>query len=338
MEALVCKAPFSLALVDRDDPACPEGWVRVQPGFVGVCGTDFHIYEGLHPFLAYPLVIGHEVAGTVSETPVGSRLRSGQRVVVNPYIACGHCGACHAGKPNCCVSIKVLGVHTDGALAGSLVVPEANLYSADDLSARDAAMVEFLAIGAHAVRRGAVAPGARVAVVGAGPIGFGVALFATLRGADVTLIDVNATRLAFASGVLTNVRTLRAGASLVSDAELETGGRLYDLVFDATGNTGSMERGFHLVGAGGGYVFVSVVKDHISFADPLFHAREMTLWASRNATGEDFATVMAAMREGRIPTDRLNTHVAELAEAAEAIPRWLKTPDQVFKAIIRVAG
>ena len=173
-------------------------------------------------------------------------------------------------------------------------------------------------------------------MVGAGPIGFGVALFAMLRGADVTLIDMNAARLAFSSGVLSNARTLRASDSLVSDAESETAGRLYDLVFDATGSTGSMERGFQLVGAGGGYVFVSVVKDRISLPDPLFHGREMTLWASRNATREDFATVMTAMREGRIPTDRLNTHSAELSEAAAAIPSWLKMPDQVFKALIKI--
>ena len=109
-------------------------------------------------------------------------------------------------------------------------------------------------------------------------------------------------------------------------------------MFDATGNTGSMERGFQLVGAGGGYVFVSVVKGSHLLCRPAVPSREMTLLASRNATSEDFATVMTAMREGRIPTDRLNTHTAELNEAAAAIPCWLKMPDQVFKAIIKIGG
>jgi 2-desacetyl-2-hydroxyethyl bacteriochlorophyllide A dehydrogenase len=338
VKALVCEAPHVLALHDRPEPTRPHGWAIVAPSFVGVCGTDFHIYEGLHPFLQYPRVIGHEIAGTILECSPEGRFRAGERVVVNPYISCGDCRACNAGKPNCCVRIRVLGVHTDGAMTQAFAIPEINLYPAGDLSPRDASMVEFLAIGAHAVRRGAVGGGMKVAVVGAGPIGLGVGIFARLAGADVTFADMNTVRLSFARDRLGFSRSLEAGASLLERAEADTQGLLYDVVFDATGKAVSMERGFDLVGAGGSYVFVSIVKDRISFADPLFHAREMTLLASRNATARDFEQVMAAMGAGHVPTDALNTHTAGLETAAEAIPLWLQTPDQVIKAMIKVGA
>ena len=320
----------------RPDPVCEPGWAVVRPAFIGVCGTDFHIYKGLHPFLAYPRIIGHELSGTVVETR-GDRLKAGDRVVVNPYISCGACRACKGGNRNCCVAISVLGVHADGGMAEAFAVPEGNLHRAGDLSPRDAAMVEFLAIGAHAVRRGGVAPGERVAVAGAGPIGLGVGLFARIAGADVTFLDINPARLAFAAGKLGFDQGIPVEAGgAVAQAMERTGGELFDAVFDATGKAVSMEGGFELTGAAGRYVLVSVVKDRISFADPLFHAREMTLLGSRNATDADFAHVMASMAGGRIPTGLLHTHTATLDDAATAIPAWLEQPGSVVKAMIAV--
>src|SRR5690606_38324111 len=112
--------------------------------------------------------------GVVTD-PNGSGLREGEAVVINPYLNCGHCPACREGKTNCCETLKVIGVHTDGGMAEEIVMPAANLYAAGNLSLRDAAMVEFLAIGAHAVRRAELRAGDRALVVGTGPIGLGTA-------------------------------------------------------------------------------------------------------------------------------------------------------------------
>ena len=336
MQALVCEAPGRLALSRRPDPVCEPGWAVVRPAFIGVCGTDFHIYKGLHPFLAYPRIIGHELSGTIVETR-GGRLKARDRVVVNPYISCGECRACAGGNRNCCTKISVLGVHRDGGMAEAFAVPEENLLLAGDLSPRDAAMVEFLAIGAHAVRRGAVSPGLAVAVVGAGPIGLGAGLFARIAGAEVTFFDINAERLAFAAEKLGFRPGIRVEAgTLIGQANERTGGGMFDVVFDATGKAASMEQGFELVGAAGRYVLVSVVKDRISFADPLFHAREMTLLGSRNANSVDFAHVMDCMARELVPTGLLHTHTASLADAAAAIPAWLEQPASVVKAMIEV--
>lgn len=177
--------------------ASKPGEVRLGISHVGICGTDYHIFEGKHAFLQYPRVPGHEISAGIAEAPAGSSLQPGDLVIVNPYLACATCIACRRGKPNCCTSIQVLGVHADGAMCDEIVVPETNVYPADGLTAEQAATVEFLAIGAHAVRRAGPAPeAARALVVGAGPIGLGTALFARIAGFAGTLADVSTERLA----------------------------------------------------------------------------------------------------------------------------------------------
>ena len=113
MRAVICREPGRLERISLPRPAPDGRLVPVDIKAIGVCGTDFHILEGTHPFLEYPRVMGHELSGVVAEG--GGRLAAGTRVVINPYLSCGTCIACRKGKPNCCMRIRVLGVHTDGA-------------------------------------------------------------------------------------------------------------------------------------------------------------------------------------------------------------------------------
>ncbi|MCA1442219.1 zinc-binding alcohol dehydrogenase family protein [Ensifer sp. IC4062] len=337
MKAILCPEPGRLEIVERSRPAAPAaGWVRLAVSHVGICGTDYHIFEGKHPFLQYPRVMGHEISARVIEAGPETSLAPGMLVVVNPYLSCGSCVACRSGKPNCCTAISVLGVHTDGAFCEEITMPERNLYPAQDLSPEAAAAVEFLAIGAHAVRRSRAAPGARSLVIGAGPIGLGAALFSRIAGHSVTLLDTSVERLAFAAD--------RLGLShgIVADGDTEraiaqaTDGDGFDVVFDATGNGASMERSFAHVAHGGTLVFVGVVKDDIRFSDPEFHKREMTLVASRNATRTDFDHVVTSIRDGLAPVDALITHRTTLAEAVDDLPRWAHDKAGLVKAVIAV--
>lgn len=339
MKAVVCSEPGHLEITDRPRPAAPpEGWARLAVSRVGICGTDYHIFEGKHPFLEYPRVMGHEVSARVIEAGPGSNLAPGTLVVVNPYIACGHCIACRRGKPNCCTAIRVLGVHTDGAFCEEILMPVENLYPANGLSPEAAATVEFLAIGAHAVRRAAAAPGARSLVIGAGPIGLGTAIFSRIAEHDVTLLDTSAERLAFATHELGFSAGLLADEGLQEAVARATGGDGFDVVFDATGNAASMERSFAHVAHGGTLVFVSVVKNDIRFSDPEFHKREMTLVASRNATREDFDHVIASIRKGLVPVDKLVTHRTTLDQAVHDLPRWAHDKAGLVKAVLTVGA
>ncbi|RWE89868.1 MAG: zinc-binding alcohol dehydrogenase family protein, partial [Mesorhizobium sp.] len=284
MKAVVCRSPGDLVLEDRAAPgAPPPGWARVAVSHVGICGTDYHIFEGKHPFLAYPRIMGHEVSGTIVEKGEGIDLAVGEPVIINPYLSCGKCIACRHGKPNCCVKIEVLGVHRDGAMCDEILVPAQNLYPTNGLSLADAAAVEFLAIGAHAVRRSLGQPGQRTLVIGAGPIGLGTAIFARIAGLDISLLDMSSERLGFAEKELGFAPLDTSKASAADLVRQATGGEGFDLVFDATGNTASVQSAFAHVAHGGTLVLVSVVKDDITFSDPEFHKREMTLVGSRNA-------------------------------------------------------
>ncbi len=320
-----CVAPGQFALVSQDLPhSAPEGWVLVETAAVGICGTDYHIFDGKHPFLNYPRVIGHELSGHVLQD--AGPWRKGQLVVVNPYVACGRCRACTRGKPNCCTRIEVLGVHRDGGLCARFAVPSANLYAAEGLSPRQAAMVEFLAIGAHAVARSGLLAGDLVLVTGAGPIGLGTALFARLAGAEVHVLDASAERLAAARGF-----GFERGFLPSQTLPAEEG---YDVVFDATGNAKAIEAGFAHVAHGGSYVLVSVVRDDITFADPEFHKREMRLIGSRNALRADFEVVMAALRDGRIDAERLESEVLALADLPARFPDLVANRDAIIKVIV----
>lgn len=330
MRAISCVAPNQLALVDAPRPELKDGWVRVAIRHVGICGTDYHIFEGNFPYFEYPRIIGHELSGTVIE-PNGAAFKAGDPVVINPYVNCGTCPACLEGRPNCCETLKVIGVHADGGMADEIVIPAQNLYPAAGISLRDAAMVEFLAIGAHAVRRSEVKPGQRAVVVGSGPIGLGVAFMAKIAGAEVTVIDaapdkIEATR---ALGFPTFSPDQLEGEEFM--AVKKSG---FDAVYDATGSIRAMNASIFHARNGGTYTLVGVIKGDLVFPDAEVHRRELTIRASRNAIKADFEAVMDAIRTGGIPTDKLATHATSIERVPVDMPVWAHDRTGLIKAIV----
>ena len=334
MLTVLCETPGKLVAEQRPRPPRQPGEVLLRVRRVGVCGTDLHIFTGRQPFLAYPRVMGHELSGIVEEADPGSGLVPGDAVYVMPYLSCGGCIACRQGKTNCCTAIQVLGVHRDGAMTEFLAVPAPFVHKAEGITLDQAAMLEFLAIGAHAVARGDVAAGQRVLVAGAGPIGLAVMLFAARRGARVVALDARRDRLEVARAHLGIEAAVEAGPQDVQELARLTDGEYFDVVFDATGNPQAMERGFGFIAHAGRYVLVSIVQGDISFSDPEFHKREATLLSSRNATTADFETVLAAMRAGEVPVAALATHRLQLADLPRDFAGLLDPDQHVIKAIV----
>ena len=338
MNALILERPGELrfaAVADPPQPAAGEALIRIRS--VGVCGTDYHAYRGEQPFFTYPRILGHEVAAEV--VAVGADvtdLAVGDRCAVRPYLADGTCPACRRGKPNCCANISVIGVHVDGGMRDLALVPAAQLHRAASLSFDQLALVEPLAIGAHAVARAQVLADERVLVIGAGPIGLAVTQFAVLAGAKVIVMDVSAPRLAFCQQQWPSVICLDARGDASATLAAVVGDDVPAAVFDATGNRASMQAAFGYVGYGGRLIFVGLFPGDITFADPSFHSHEITLLGSRNALATDFAHIIAAMEADQIAITPWITHRASLATVASDFPHWLNPNSGIIKGLISV--
>ncbi|OBZ13719.1 zinc-binding alcohol dehydrogenase family protein [Bacillus sp. FJAT-26390] len=337
MRAIVCEQIDQLRLVEQEEPVLLPGMAVVRIRRVGICGTDLHAYKGNQPFFSYPRVLGHELAGIVEQAddPQG-KVKAGDQVSVIPYMHCGNCIACRGGKTNCCMDMRVLGVHIDGGMCELIAVPVTHLLVANELTLDQAAVLEPLSIGAHAVRRSGIQAGETALVIGSGPIGLGVMAFAKHRGARVIAMDIQEERLAFCkrwAGVDETVHALQGAKERL--AEL-TNGEYPAVVFDATGNARSMTDAFGLVSHGGKLVYVGLVKAELSFSDPEFHKREMTLMGSRNATIEDFSAVLEALQSGSVDVGSYITHRVPFAEMIQHFDHWLKPEAKVIKAMVEL--
>jgi 2-desacetyl-2-hydroxyethyl bacteriochlorophyllide A dehydrogenase len=328
-------APGKFSASDVTVPEEQEECALVRVHRIGVCGTDLHAFRGRQPFFSYPRVLGHELGVEVVNSS-GTGPRAGERCAVEPYLNCGTCIACRRGRPNCCSTLSVLGVHRDGGMRELIAVPPGKLHASSVLSYEQLALVETLAIGAHAVERAALTRDEFVLVIGAGPIGLSVIQFARAAGARVAVMDTNAARMDLCRSVWGVEHTIDAQNPSAEAQVLEAGGGdLPGVVFDATGNPQSMCAAFRWPCAGGRLVFVGLVQGDISFNDPDFHRRELTLLATRNARPESFRSIIDAVESGRIDTRPWITHRIGLGDVPVQFQKIAAAPD-LFKAMVSV--
>ncbi len=336
MRAIVLEEPGTLRLQSVPSPAQPgpgEALVRVRR--VGICGTDLHAYAGNQNFFSYPRIMGHELAVEVLALGAGVEdALLGQTCCVIPYLQCGRCSACRRGKTNCCTGMQVLGVHIDGGMREQFTLPADKLLQAAGIPPEQLALVEMLAIGAHAAKRAAINSGEKTLVIGAGPIGLATAQFALLAGADVAVLELDAGRLEFCRRALGIERLVDARGDVQAQLQSLPAGELPTLVFDCTGSARSMQAAFDYVAHGGTLVLVGHVKGDITFSDPHFHSREMSLLASRNATPADFSWVIDSLRAGHIRLAEWITHRATPQSILRDFPTWLDPATGVIKAML----
>jgi len=328
MKAIRLEEPGRFAQVNLEPESAAlqpdEALVRVHR--IGVCGTGIHAFRGDQPFFTYPRILGHELGVEVLDLGGQAEgIRVGQYCAVEPYLNCGTCIACRRGKPNCCVKLPVLGVHTDGGIRRTLVVPSRKLHPSKNLTLDQLALVETLAIGCHAVDRAGLEKGEFVLVIGAGPIGLGVMQFAIEAGAQVIVLDINAQRLEFCRSRFSIPYTIDASRVNVLEALAGiTAGDLPTAIFDATGNGRSMVSAFEYPANGGRLIFVGLFQGEVTFNDPDFHRRELTLLASRNARPDDFSRIISLIEAKRIDTSPWITHRAPLSDVVTEFPLWTK--------------
>jgi alcohol dehydrogenase len=340
MKAIVLEQPGRLAQHDLDEPPPPgQGEAVVRVHRVGICGSDISGYLGKMPFYSYPRIPGHELGVEVVAVGRGvTDVAVGDRCSVEPYMNCQACLACRRGPSNCCQNLKVLGVHTDGGLRPRFTVPARKLHRSEKLALDQLALVETLAIGCHAVNRGNPKPDEHVLVIGAGPIGLSVIEFVKLAGSTLTVLDLNDRRLAFCRETMRVKHTVLSKGEVPDDVNRVQAitGDLPTVVIDATGSQKSMNASFQFAGHTGRVVFVGIGTFDVSFPDPLLHARELTLYASRNALPADFKRIIRLIEEGRIDTRPWITHRCGFDALAETFPSYTKPETGVIKAMVEV--
>jgi 2-desacetyl-2-hydroxyethyl bacteriochlorophyllide A dehydrogenase len=335
--ALVCSEPRKFEYKKKQQPVLTPDKAIIRIRRIGVCGTDLHAYEGTQPFLSYPRILGHELAGELIAADGAPGFQTGEIVSLIPYFSCGNCIACRTGKPNCCTSIQVCGVHIDGGMAEYISVPSSYLLHSNGLSLDEMALVEPLAIGAHGVKRAMIKPDEFVLVVGAGPIGIGTMEFARIAGGQVIALDINEKRLQFCKEKL-NVRyAVNAREPNAIDQLREiTNGDMPTVVIDATGNIFAINNAFQYMAHGGRYVLIGLQRENITFSHPEFHKREGTLMSSRNAIREDFEHVIGCLKKGLLNPGTYITHRARFDEVTDHFDGWLNPATGVIKAMIEL--
>ena len=340
MHAIQLIEPKHFEHIDIDEPAAPSaGQVLVRTHRMGICGTDYSGYLGKMPFFRYPRIPGHELGVEVLAVgPDVTNVAVGDRCSVEPYMNCGKCYACRKGNGNCCETLNVIGVMIDGGLCEKFLVRADKLHRSAQLTFEQLALVETLAIGCHATDRGAPQTGDHVLIIGAGPIGLATLEFTRLTGATITVMDMVPSRLEFCRqtyGVSNTVLFTGDGNEKDQMQEI-TGGDMYAVVTDATGNNKSMSNALNYVAHTGSLVYVGITTQEVSFPHPVLHRPEMTIKGSRNAMPADFARIIRLIEEGTINTDPWITHRTSFDRVIDEFESFTRPETGVIKAIIEV--
>ena len=337
MKALVCDQPGSFQYITKDEPLAQKDRAVLKIKRIGICGTDLHAFEGTQPYFEYPRILGHELAAEIAAIETNDQFAVGDKVTFIPYFNCGECIGCRNGLTNCCVSMKVCGVHVDGGMAEYLSVPVSSLIHSQGLGFDELALVEPLAIGAHGIRRANVKQDEKVLVIGAGPIGLGLLEFARIAGAQPIAMDTNEKRLDFCKTKLKIAHTINPMNENVMERLKEiTNNDMPTVVIDATGNLKAINSAFQYMAHGARYVLVGLQKGAIAFSHPEFHKREATLMSSRNATREDFDHVITSMKNNRIDPATYITHRVQFGQVKDEFSKWLDPSNGVIKAMVEI--
>lgn len=312
MKAAVILQPDQIETQVVADPDPEAGEVLIQVMASGICGTDIHIFRGEY-LGSYPVIPGHEFSGVIEK--VGSavtRFRVGERVAVEPNIACDNCINCLNNRHNYCLNWQAVGVSRPGGMAQYVTAPEKAVFNIGDLPFEQGAFMEPLSCVLHGLERLDLDVAAKVAILGAGPIGCLLLQGIRLRGAaEVTVVDKNAARAEFA-------RTLGADRVLTRLDDLPRDA--YDAVVDATGVIAVMSRTLEFARHGGRVLLFGVPPSGQTMtveAFPIFR-KGLTILSSFTSLRNSYQA-LNLLKSGRIAVQGLISHRLPLEDLRRGI-------------------
>jgi 2-desacetyl-2-hydroxyethyl bacteriochlorophyllide A dehydrogenase len=338
MKAVRIVEPGKVEVIDIPQPGCGEGEVLIKVKCIGLCGSDLTTFRGQNPMVSYPRIPGHEIAGEIVEAGKGvpSNLRKGLLVTVSPYTACGKCYPCRIGRVNCCRFNQTMGVQRDGAATEYIAMPVAKVHPTDGLSIDQAACVEPVSVGCHAVNRGRTTENDLVLIFGCGVIGLGAIASAAYKGAKVIAVDVDDAKLkkAKALGATYTINSQKEDLSArVNDLSKGDG---VNLAIEAVGLPQTFRAAVDLICFGGRVVYIGYAKKPVEYETKLFVSKEVDILGSRNAFSKEIDDVISMFRSGKIDVGELVTHRFKLDEMEKALKLWDANPGEVTKILLSV--
>jgi 2-desacetyl-2-hydroxyethyl bacteriochlorophyllide A dehydrogenase len=336
MKTLQYLGGTKIGIGEKPIPQIDADEVLIKVAYCGICGTDQHIAKGMHPRAKAGLTMGHEFSGIIEKVGSKTNFQPGDRVVVEPLISCGTCYACKSGAPHVCQQLGLYGIDQDGGFAEYVKVKADRTFEiSQSISLKEAALIEPMAVGIHAVRRSGVQVQDNVLVIGGGPIGFFVSLAAREAGAHVYISEINPNRK----------KLLKSFGFKLFDADLKTAsdkacslndGKGFDVVFDVAGAKSTMLVAEQAVRVRGRIVIVAVAHSDMpfSYCDATF--KEISFTGTRVYEFYDFKRTIDMFSSLQMDLSPIYS-VFSLDEYQEAFDKAAEG-DTVMRSLIRLGG
>lgn len=326
-----------MVVVDLPKPEAKAGEVLLKLEYVGFCGSDLNTFMGRNTMAKENVIPGHEIGAVIEAVGEGvpEDLKPGMIVTVNPYTNCGHCASCRNGRVNACQNNETLGVQRDGAMCEYIALPWEKIIPLKGVSTRDAALIEPMSVGFHAVDRGQVTDIDTVLVFGCGMVGLGAVVRAVQRGATVIAVDISDEKLQIAKSLGAAYGINSMEENVVEKVKEYTDGFGADCVVEAVGSPVTYVTAIDAVSFTGRVVCIGYAKSDVSFQTKYFVQKELDIRGSRNANPSDFRAVLRYMQRTNVPMDQFVSGVATPETAITAMENWAKAPGQVFRILVK---
>lgn len=328
--------PWNIEISDVQMPKPKEGEALLRVKSAGICGSDIGAFRGTNGLVSYPRIIGHEIAGEVISIPENNKngIKPGDRVIVDPYLYCGHCYPCSIGRTNCCVDLKVLGVHVDGGMAEYFCHPADMLLKVpDDMPWDIIPLAEPLTIALHGIHRLNLKAGEHIAINGAGPIGLLAAMVALHYGAEPIMIDLVKERLDFAKSLGVQYTINLREEDLVEKVSEYTNGRMAECVMEASGANSAIRATLDIVSHAGRIALTGWPKQETPIPTDMITRKEVDVRGARTSAGE-FPEAIDLIYHQKVDARRILTKVISIDEAPETIRDIEKNPGDYMKVNI----
>ncbi len=342
MKAMVLTGIRQMEMMDWPDPMITNNTdVLLKLETIGVCGSDIHYYTTGKigsQVVQFPYPVGHESGGTVVKVGDGvTAVKPGDRVAIEPAISCGKCDQCLQGRPNTCRNIKFLGCpgQIDGCLSEYIVMPEESCFPIPDhMSFAEAAISEPLAIGVYAVRQSIPMKGAKVGILGFGPIGMSVLLPAKAYGADTFYVtDKIDERLKVAKEVgaswTGNPDKIDVAEAINKEEKMQL-----DVVFECCGQQDAIDNALEILKPGGKLMLIGIPEvDKLCFKMDLMRRKEITVVNVRRQI-HSVQEALDLIADGRVDVSKMATHNYSFKDTKAAFDLVAGYEDGVMKAMI----